>query len=143
MTGSGSSFNACLVGKYLLSKYAGINAEPVIASEFKFSPVPLDNDSVLIAVSQSGESADVLEAVKIAQDGGAKVISIVNTMTSSLAHLSSVVIGLNCGPEIGRRGHKELHLAARDILQAGGRPDRRSNRLQLRRGVEADVDAPS
>jgi glutamine---fructose-6-phosphate transaminase (isomerizing) len=56
---------------------------------------------VLIAVSQSGESADVLEAVKIAQDNGAKVISIVNTMTSSLAHLSSVVIGLNCGPEIG------------------------------------------
>lgn len=101
MTGSGSSFNACLVGKYLLSKYAGINAEPIISSEFKFSPIPLDNGSVLIAVSQSGESADVLEAVKIAQDGGAKVISIVNTMTSSLAHLSSVVIGLNCGPEAG------------------------------------------
>jgi len=101
MTGSGSSFNACLVGKYLLSKYAGINVDAIISSEFKFSSVPLDADSVLIAVSQSGESADVLEAVKIAQDGGARVISIVNTMTSSLAHLSSVVIGLNCGPERG------------------------------------------
>jgi glucosamine--fructose-6-phosphate aminotransferase (isomerizing) len=101
ITGSGSSLNAGLVGKYLLSKYAGIDAEPIIASEFKFYPMAIDGDSVVLAISQSGESADVLEAVKMAQERGAMIVSIVNVMTSSLSRLSSVAIGLNCGAEIG------------------------------------------
>ena len=101
ITGSGTSYNAALVAKYLFSKYAKIKAEPIMSSEVEFSSNYFDHQSILIALSQSGESADVLEAVQIAQKAGAKIISIVNIMTSSLVQMSSISIGLNCGPEIG------------------------------------------
>ncbi len=101
ITGSGTSYNAALVAKHLFSKYAKIKIEPLISSEVQFSSNLFDHQSILIAVSQSGESADVLEAVNIAKKEGAKIISIVNIATSSLVHASSISIGLNCGPEIG------------------------------------------
>ncbi len=101
ITGSGTSYNAALVAKFLFSKYAKIKIEPIISSEAHFSPDIFEQQSILIALSQSGESADVLEAVNIAKGSNAKIISIVNIMTSSLSHLSSIAIGLGCGPEIG------------------------------------------
>ncbi|HJU14167.1 MAG TPA: glutamine--fructose-6-phosphate transaminase (isomerizing) [Candidatus Nitrosotalea sp.] len=101
ITGSGTSYNAALVAKFLFSKYAKIKIEPIISSEAHFSPDIFEQQSILIALSQSGESADVLEAVNIAKKAGSKIISIVNIMTSSLAHLSSIAVGLGCGPEIG------------------------------------------
>jgi len=101
VTGSGTSYNAALVAKHLLSKYAKIKMEPIISSEVQFSSNYFDHQSILIALSQSGESADVLEAVNIAKKDGAKIISIANIMTSSLVHASSIAVGLNCGPEIG------------------------------------------
>ena len=101
VTGSGTSYNAALVAKHLLSKYAKIKIETIISSEAQFSPDYFDQQSILIALSQSGESADVLEAVNIAKKAGAKIVSIVNIMTSSLVHTASISVGLNCGPEIG------------------------------------------
>jgi glucosamine--fructose-6-phosphate aminotransferase (isomerizing) len=101
VTGSGTSYNAALVAKHLFLKYGKIKIEPIISSEARFYPDYFDDQSLLIALSQSGESADVLEAVKIASSKGSKVISIVNNMISSLVHVSSHSIGLNCGPEIG------------------------------------------
>jgi glutamine---fructose-6-phosphate transaminase (isomerizing) len=101
ITGSGTSYNAALIAKFLFSKYAKIKIEPLISSEAQFSPDIFEEKSILIAISQSGESADVLEAVNIAKKTGSKIISIVNMMTSSLVHQSSISIGLNCGPEIG------------------------------------------
>lgn len=101
ITGSGTSYNAALVAKFLMSKYAKIKIEPIISSELQFSPDSIEPSSILIAVSQSGESADVLEAVKIAKSTKTKIIAIVNMMTSSLARESDIIIGMNCGPEIG------------------------------------------
>jgi glucosamine--fructose-6-phosphate aminotransferase (isomerizing) len=101
ITGSGTSYNAALVAKYLMSKYAKIKVEPIIASELPHDPESIEQNSILIAISQSGESADVLEAVRIAKNSNAKVLSIVNLLTSSLVQESSLVIGMNCGPEIG------------------------------------------
>jgi glucosamine--fructose-6-phosphate aminotransferase (isomerizing) len=101
ITGSGTSYNAALIAKFLFSKYAKIKIDPLISSEAQFSPHIFEEKSILIAISQSGESADVLEAVSIAKKTGSKIISIVNMMTSSLVHQSSISIGLNCGPEIG------------------------------------------
>ncbi len=101
ITGSGSSFNAALAGKYLFSKYGGMNVEAIIASEAKLWPARLDGDSVMIAISQSGETADVIEAAGWAKDMGARIISIVNRTNSSLGQMSSLTIGLGCGPEIG------------------------------------------
>ncbi len=101
ITGSGTSYNAALIAKFLFSKYAKIKIDPLISSEAQFSPDMFEEKSILIAISQSGESADVLEAVDIAKKTGSKIISIVNMMTSSLVHQSSISMGLNCGPEIG------------------------------------------
>jgi len=101
LTGSGTSYNAALIAKYLLSKYAKIKAESIIASELQFSPESIEPNSILIAISQSGESADVLEAVNIAKENECKVVSIINSLTSSLARESDIIIGMNCGPEIG------------------------------------------
>lgn len=101
LTGSGSSFNAALVGKYLFSKFGRVNSETIIASEARFSPHRFDEDSVIVAISQSGESADVLESVAMAKEGGASVVSIVNVPTSSLARVSTLSMNLGCGPEIG------------------------------------------
>jgi glucosamine--fructose-6-phosphate aminotransferase (isomerizing) len=101
LTGSGTSYNASLIAKYLLSKYAKIKTESIISSELPFSPDSIEPNSILIALSQSGESADVLEAVNIAKKANCKIISIINSLTSTLARESDIVIGMNCGPEIG------------------------------------------
>lgn len=101
ITGSGTSYNAALVAKYLWQKYAKIKIEPIISSELSFSPESIEPNSILVAISQSGESADVLEAVNIAKKSNAKILSIVNILTSSLAQESSLVMGMGCGPEIG------------------------------------------
>jgi glucosamine--fructose-6-phosphate aminotransferase (isomerizing) len=101
VTGSGTSYNSALIAKQILSKYLKIKAEPVMSSELQFSPDSIEENSIIIAISQSGESADVLEAVKIGKQANCKIIGIVNLMTSSLAREADVVIGMNCGPEIG------------------------------------------
>ena len=101
ITGSGTSYNSALVAQYLMSKYAKIKLEPIISSELPHSPISIEEDSILIAISQSGESADVIEAVNIAKKSGAKIFSIVNLLTSTLVQESTLVMGMNCGPEIG------------------------------------------
>ena len=100
-TGSGTSFNAALLAKNLMSKYAKVKVEPIISSEIISIPESIEPNSILIAISQSGESADVLEAVNIAKQQTAKILSIVNSSLSSLVQESSVVIRMGCGPEIG------------------------------------------
>ncbi|MEX2193179.1 MAG: glutamine--fructose-6-phosphate transaminase (isomerizing) [Nitrosarchaeum sp.] len=101
ITGSGTSYNAALIAKQVLAKYAKIKVDAIISSELPFSSDTIEPNSTLIAISQSGESADVLDAVNIAKKVNCKVISIVNSLTSSLARESNIVIGMNCGPEIG------------------------------------------
>jgi glutamine---fructose-6-phosphate transaminase (isomerizing) len=132
ITGSGSSYNAALIGKHLFSKHAGIRLEPIISSEAQFSPMYLDSHSLLLALSQSGESADVLEAAAIAKERGAAVASIVNVQTSSLARFSSISVGLNCGPEVGVAATKSFTsqlavlYALNDILCGGSEYDLRN-----------------
>ncbi len=101
ITGSGTSYNAALIAKQVLAKYAKIKADAIMSSELQFSSDTIEPNSTLIVISQSGESADVLEAVNIAKKINCKIISIVNSLTSSLARESDIVIAMNCGPEIG------------------------------------------
>ncbi len=101
LTGSGTSYHAALVAKHIFLKYGKLRIEPIISSESRFYPDYFDEQSVVIALSQSGESADVMETVRIARSRGSKVASIVNIMTSSLVQESLHSVGLNCGPEIG------------------------------------------
>jgi glutamine---fructose-6-phosphate transaminase (isomerizing) len=101
LTGSGTSSHAAMIGKQLFSKYAKIKSDVIISSEFQYAIDIIDSESVLIAISQSGESADVLQSVKNARQRGAKILSIVNVATSSLARMSDIFLEVGCGPEIG------------------------------------------
>jgi len=98
----GTSRHASLVGRYLFNRIGGKFCEVVVASEFPYIAKNIvDDDLLVIAVSQSGETADVLEGVKIAKARGAKVLAITNVVGSSLDRISDCALHLNCGPEIG------------------------------------------
>jgi glutamine---fructose-6-phosphate transaminase (isomerizing) len=101
ITGSGTSYHSALIAKHILRKYVRLKAETVMSSEFQYALESIDNNSVLLAISQSGETADVLQSVKIAKENGSKILSIVNVSTSSLARMSDCFLNVNCGPEIG------------------------------------------
>ncbi len=100
-TACGTSRYAALVGRYLFSKLAGKFCDVIMASEFQYFSDSVDRNTLVIAISQSGETADVLEGVKKARENGAMIFSLVNMVDSSIAAMSDRVIYLNCGPEVG------------------------------------------
>ena len=100
VTACGTSRYAALVGRYLFSKVGGKFCDVVMASEFHYFADSVDRNTVVLAVSQSGETADVIEGVKRAREAGAQIVSIVNRPYSLLAEMSHHVIHLNCGPEL-------------------------------------------
>jgi glutamine---fructose-6-phosphate transaminase (isomerizing) len=101
ITASGTSYHCALIAKYMLLNFAKIHSETIVSSEFQYSYDGIDNSTVLLALSQSGETADVLQAVNAAKQTGAKILSIVNIPTSSLARISDSFLEIECGPEIG------------------------------------------
>ena len=101
VTGSGTSYHVSVIAKYLFSRFAGKKVEHVMASEMKYSSRYIVPNSTLFAISQSGESADIIESVSIGKKKNAKILSMVNSKNSSLARESIFSVGLNCGPEIG------------------------------------------
>jgi glucosamine--fructose-6-phosphate aminotransferase (isomerizing) len=101
LTASGTSYHCALIAKYLLQNFAKIHSETIVSSEFQYTFDGIDNTSVLLALSQSGETADVMRAVKTAKQMGSKILSIVNSPTSSLARISDSFLEIECGPEIG------------------------------------------
>jgi len=101
ITASGTSYHAGLLMRFRLNREARIRVDTVVAGELKEHSGFLGKGSVVIAFSQSGETADVMEAVKEAKKHGAKVYSIVNAAGSTLARESDGVLLLNCGPEVG------------------------------------------
>ncbi|MBI2445437.1 glutamine--fructose-6-phosphate transaminase (isomerizing) [Candidatus Micrarchaeota archaeon] len=96
----GTSRHAALVGRYAINRLAGKTAEVYIASEFSYFADQSTPDTLIIAVSQSGETADVLVGLRKAKAKGAKVASIVNVVGSSIDRESDASLSLNCGPEI-------------------------------------------
>ena len=96
----GTSYHACLSAGYIFSKITKKHVNVYLASEFPNFSHFLTKNTLMIAVSQSGETADVLEAVRVAKEKGVKVISLVNVMGSSLMRMSDYTLLLNAGPEI-------------------------------------------
>ena len=96
----GTAWHACLVGKFMLEEIAGIPAEVDYGSEFRYRSPLMDPKSVLLMVSQSGETADTLAATEIAQAKKAKILSICNVIDSSIARKSDGVLYTHAGPEI-------------------------------------------
>ncbi|MBQ9491165.1 MAG: glutamine--fructose-6-phosphate transaminase (isomerizing) [Firmicutes bacterium] len=117
LIGCGTAYYACLMGEKLLSKLnLFVSAET--ASEFRYSNWVVNKKSLVIVVSQSGETADSLAALRIAKKNGAKILSIVNVRESSIARESDFIININAGPEISVASTKafSLMLIAFDIL---------------------------
>jgi glucosamine--fructose-6-phosphate aminotransferase (isomerizing) len=96
----GTAWHACLVGKFMLEEIAGIPAEVDYGSEFRYRSPLMDPKSVLLMVSQSGETADTLAATEIARAKRAKILSICNVIDSSIPRKSHGVLYTHAGPEI-------------------------------------------
>jgi len=101
MTACGTAFHAGLVGEFIFEHLARIPTETEYASEFRYRNPILEDGTVVIAISQSGETADTLAAVEQAKDRGAPVIGIVNVVGSSIARSTDAGVYLHVGPEIG------------------------------------------
>ena len=115
IVGCGSAMHAGMVGSYLMEKYAHIPVQVEIASEFRYKPLFLDKDSLVIAISQSGETADTLEAVKIAKKYGSHTLGIINVFESSIAREVDYVVYTKAGSEVAVATTK-AYLAQIEVL---------------------------
>jgi len=101
ITGCGTAFHAGMVGMYLLRALCKLPVEMELASEFRYGDRVLDPRTLTIAMSQSGETADTIEAVKVAKAGGSPVLGICNVLGSHLTRLADGILYTRGGPEIG------------------------------------------
>ncbi len=99
--GCGTSWHAGMVGEYLFEDIARISVEVEYASEFRYRNPLIDKDDIVIAISQSGETADTLAAIQLAKDRGALVLGICNVVGSSISRETHAGVYMHAGPEIG------------------------------------------
>ena len=98
--GCGTAYNAGLVGKYAIEKWANISVDVELASEYRYREPSVDNKTLLIPISQSGETMDTLMAMRYAREKGARVFSVCNTNGSTIPRESDAVLYTHAGPEI-------------------------------------------
>ena len=134
----GTAWHACLVGKFMLEEIAGIPAEVDYGSEFRYRSPLMDPKSVLLMVSQSGETADTLAATEIAHAKKAKILSVCNVIDSSIPRKSDGVLYTHAGPEISVASTKAfttqvvaLYMLAIKLAVANGKLDAESRREHL------------
>jgi glucosamine--fructose-6-phosphate aminotransferase (isomerizing) len=99
--GQGTALHACMIGKYLFEDLAKVHAEHDFASEFRYRNPIVEDGTVVVAVSQSGETADTLAALQEAKQRGALALGVVNVVGSSIARETDAGVYLRVGPEIG------------------------------------------
>lgn len=100
LTGCGTAYHAALIGKRYIECFARIPAECETAGEFRYKNPVINDKTAVVAVSQSGETADTVEAARLALSLGAKVIAVTNSHRSELTRLATVVVPVAAGPEI-------------------------------------------
>ena len=100
LTGCGSAYHAAVAGKYVIESLCRVPVETELASELRYRDPIIGPDTLLIAVSQSGETADTIAAMRECASRGAKVLAIVNVVGSTIARLADEVIYTHAGPEI-------------------------------------------
>ena len=143
LTACGTAAHAGMVGRLLIERLAHIPAEVEIASEFRYRDPILDPDTVVIAISQSGETADTLAAMEEARRKGARLWSIVNVIGSQAMRMADGFISMQSGPEIGVASTKaftaplvDLYLLALHLAELRGTlsdDERRARVSELRR----------
>lgn len=100
LTGCGSAYHAAVAGKYVIESLCRVPVETELASELRYRDPIIGPDTLLIAVSQSGETADTIAAMRECASRGAKVLAIVNVVGSTIARLADEIIYTHAGPEI-------------------------------------------
>jgi glucosamine--fructose-6-phosphate aminotransferase (isomerizing) len=100
MIACGTAYYASLVGAALFQEWLGVPARATVASEFRYSPPPLDAHTLVVAVTQSGETADTIAAARLAGDRGALVVAVTNTVGSAITRESHASVFLQAGPEV-------------------------------------------
>lgn len=113
--GTGTAYNACLCGTYLFSEIAKKHVNCVVGSEFNYLADFINDRSLVIALSQSGETIDVVEPLKAAKKRGAKIAALVNNVGSTIWQISDYKIPLDAGPEIAVASTK-AYIAKLSIL---------------------------
>jgi glutamine---fructose-6-phosphate transaminase (isomerizing) len=101
MFACGTAYHAAMYGQYLIRELARLPVELELASEFRYSHPVLDGETLAVAVSQSGETADTLEAVRVAKAGGALLLGVCNIVGSALSRTADGTLYTHAGPEIG------------------------------------------
>jgi glucosamine--fructose-6-phosphate aminotransferase (isomerizing) len=101
MVACGTSWHACLVGEYLIEDLARINVEVEYASEFRYRNPIINENDIVIAVSQSGETADTMAALELAKSKGATILGVCNVVGSSISRITDAGSYTHAGPEIG------------------------------------------
>jgi glutamine---fructose-6-phosphate transaminase (isomerizing) len=96
----GTAYHAGMVAKYAIEKWAKIAVEVEIASEFRYRDSVIDDQTLVVAISQSGETMDTLMAVRHAKEGGARILAVCNTVSSTIPRESDAVLYTHAGPEI-------------------------------------------
>jgi glucosamine--fructose-6-phosphate aminotransferase (isomerizing) len=130
----GTASHACLVGKYFIEHIARIPAEVDYGSEFRYRDPVLEPGTVMVVISQSGETADTLAALEAGRERGAKVLAICNVVDSSIARKADAVIYTHAGPEISVASTKAFTTQLTVLYLLG-------IYLARRRDVLADADA--
>jgi glutamine---fructose-6-phosphate transaminase (isomerizing) len=100
MIACGTAYYASLVGAALFQDWLGVPARSTVASEFRYSPPPIDERTLVVAVTQSGETADTIAAARLAGDRGAVVVAVTNTVGSAITRESHASVFLQAGPEV-------------------------------------------
>ena len=101
ITACGTSYHAAMIGEGVIESMAGIPVEVEYASEFRYKNPIIDQNTVVLAISQSGETADTLAAIRMAKEKGATVLGICNVVGSSIARETDGGVYIHAGPEIG------------------------------------------
>jgi glucosamine--fructose-6-phosphate aminotransferase (isomerizing) len=101
IVGCGTSYHAGMIAKYAIEKWARIPVETITAAEFRYSDPIVGPETLCIAITQSGETADTLVGIRQAREHGAPVIAVTNIVSSAITRLSDAVLYLQAGPEIG------------------------------------------
>ncbi|MDX1644591.1 MAG: glutamine--fructose-6-phosphate transaminase (isomerizing) [Thermoanaerobaculia bacterium] len=134
----GTSWHAGLVGKFVLEELTGIPVEVDYGSEYRYRDPIVGPETLALGISQSGETADTVSAIRAARDEGAPVVSICNVLGSQITRLSDGVIYTHAGPEIGVASTKAfttqlvaIYLLALWLRQQSGRPVERGLLDQL------------
>ena len=96
----GSAYYASLVGAAALEEWTGLPARSTVGSEFRYSPPPLDEHTLVIAVTQSGETADTIAPTRHARELGCPIVAVTNTVGSAITREADAVVFLHAGPEI-------------------------------------------